>query len=147
LPLAAILVAVAVLSLLAVAAPPLPNGLGLLPSTVALVQRSGVTLNDPSASPAVSVTQAVKVARGQGSQDAVEAAILADVSGANGSSLGGTERLCWVVLLQANPDGGGNLPVPGEIDLYMVLVNAHTGRFLDGVIAFHGPPLTGVGSA
>jgi hypothetical protein len=141
-----VLVGAAVLTLQAVATPPLPNGLGLLPSTVVLVQRSGVTLTEPTATPLVTRSQAVTVARGQGSQDGVEQVILADVNGVPGSAVGSQRQLCWVILLQANPDESGNLPVPGYIDLYMVLVDAHSGRFLDGVIAFHGGAETGVGS-
>lgn len=144
--LSVVLVGAAVLTLQAVASPPLPNGLGLLPATIALVQRSGVTLTEPNAIPIVTRSQAVAVARGQGSQDGVEQVILADVNGIDGSSLGSRQRLCWVIMLQANPDESGSLPVPGAIDLYMVLVDAHNGRFLDGVIAFHGGAETGVGS-
>jgi hypothetical protein len=140
-----VLLCAAVLTLQAVAFPPLPNGLGLLPSAVALVQRSGVTLTEPTAPPIVTRSRAVAVARGQGSQDGVEQVILADVNGVDDSSLGSRQRLCWVILLRANPDESGDLPAPGEIDLYMVIVDAHSGRFLDGVIAFQGGAETGVG--
>ncbi|HVD04150.1 MAG TPA: hypothetical protein VNF75_08495 [Candidatus Dormibacteraeota bacterium] len=141
--LAAILIAV--LSLLAMAPSPQPNGLGLLPETVAVMQGSGLTLNEPAGTAAIRRGQAVAVAQRQGRQDRVEQVVLAEVTAA-GSSLGAQPRLCWVVLLQANPDASGNLPAPGQIDLYLVLVDAHTGRFLDGVIAFQGGPHTGVGS-
>lgn len=142
---ALVVVLVAVLSLMAMAQAPQPNGLGLLPNTVSLLQGTGLTLNQPAGAPAVSQRQAAAVAQRQGGQDTVQQVLLAQVSAA-GRQLGGRSRLCWVVLLRANPDLAGNLPAPGQIDLYLVVVDAHTGRFLEGVIAFHGAPHTGVGS-
>jgi hypothetical protein len=138
--------AVAVLTLLAVATPPQPNGFGLLPQTVQLMQRSGVILSEPTGHPAIAESRAVAVARRQGRQDQVERVVLAHAASIGGGPLGAAGKLCWVVLLQANPDAQGNLPAPGRIQLYMVLVDARSGRFLEGVIAFSGQPQTGVGS-
>ena len=137
---------IAVLTLLAPAAPPQPNGFGLLPGTVQLMQRSGVVLSEPRGRPTISEAQAVAVARRQGQQDQVRKVVLAEASSIGGGPLGSGGRLCWVVLLQANPNAAGNLPAPGRIQLYMVLVDARSGRFLEGVIAFAGQPRTGVGS-
>ncbi|MHB1575840.1 MAG: hypothetical protein ACYCX9_04900 [Candidatus Dormibacteria bacterium] len=141
-----VVTAVVVLTLLAVAAPPQPNGFGLLPSTVQLMQRSGVILSEPVGSPTVPESQAVAVARRQGRQNQVQRVVLARATSIGGGPLGQRGRLCWVVLLRANPNAAGNLPAPGRIELYMVLVDARTGHFLDGVIAFAGQPQTGVGS-
>ncbi|MHB8313945.1 MAG: hypothetical protein ACYDD0_11725 [Candidatus Dormibacteria bacterium] len=135
-----------VLSLLTGSASSQPNGLGLLPQAVILVGRSGVVLSDPGSRPAVSQAKAIAVALRQGRQDYVQQAVLADARDVTGGPLGTRTTLCWVVLLQANPDRNGNLPAPGQIDLYLVLVNARTGRFIEGVIAFHGQAQTGVGA-
>ncbi len=135
-----------VLSLLAGSAPSQPDGLGLLPQTVTLVGRSGVVLSDPGSRPTISQAKAISVAMGQGRQDYIQQAVLADARDLAGGPLGTRPTLCWVVLLQANPDRNGNLPAPGQIDLYLVLVNARTGRFIEGVIAFHGQAQTGVGA-
>lgn len=133
------------LSLLALSPPPQPDGLGLLPQTVTLIGRSGVFLSDPRARPLISQARALSVAMGQGRQDYVQQAVLADAQSLAGGPLSARPTLCWVVLLQANPDQNGNLPAPGQISLYLVLVNARTGRFIEGVIAFQGPAQAGVG--
>ncbi|HUY54022.1 MAG TPA: hypothetical protein VMV23_02560 [Candidatus Nanopelagicaceae bacterium] len=132
-------------SLLALSPPSQPDGLGLLPQTVTLVGRSGVMLSDPLAPPLISQAKAIAVAMGQGRQDYVQQAVLANARSLVGGPLGRHTTLCWVVLLQANPDQSGNLPAPGQINLYLVLVNARTGRFIEGVIAFQGPSHSGVG--
>lgn len=137
---------VAVVSLLALSPSPSENGLGLLPSTVSLMARSGVVVNEPTGRPLVTRNRAAMVALRQGSQDSVKQAFLADVSSTGGGPLGPGVQLCWVVLLQASPDASGTLPAPGTIDLYMVVVNARTGRFEEGVIAFSGAPKSGVGA-
>ena len=137
---------VSVVSLLAISHPPSDNALGVLPSTVDLMARSGVVVGEPTGRPLITSQQAVRVALKQGSQDSAKQAFLADVSSTGGGPLGRGVHLCWVVLLQANPDASGNLPAPGTIDLYMVLVNARTGRFVEGVIAFSGAPKSGVGA-
>lgn len=144
--LALVLGLVSVVSLLALNPPPAQNGLGLLPSTVYLMARSGVLLSEPTGRPLITRDQAARVALRQGSQDSVQQAFLADVGSTGGGPLGSGVQLCWVVLLRASPDASGNLPAPGTIDLYMVLVNARSGRFEEGVIAFSGGPESGVGA-
>jgi hypothetical protein len=138
--------AVVVLTLLAGPAPAQPNGFGLFPSTVHLMQRSGVLLSEPYSRPTIPSARAVALARRQGRQDRVQRVFLALATSTGGGPLGDRPRLCWVVLLRANPNARGNLPAPGHIQLYMVLVDARTGRFVEGVIAFAGQPQTGVGS-
>ena len=139
-------IAIALLTLLAQAAPPQPNGFGLLPHTVQLMARTGVVLSDPTGRPRISSAQAVAIAHRQGRQDQVRQVVLANAASLGGGPLGPRGRLCWVVLLRAVPDAAGNLPAPGRIQLYLVLVDARTGHFLEGVIAFAGQPRTGVGS-
>ncbi|MHB1501910.1 MAG: hypothetical protein ACYCYK_12220 [Candidatus Dormibacteria bacterium] len=144
--LALVTAAAVVLPLLAGPVPAQPNGFGLFPSTVQLMQRSGVLLSQPYGRPTVPSARAVALARRQGRQDHVQRVFLALATSTGGGPLGDQPRLCWVVLLRANPNALGNLPAPGHIQLYMVLVDAQTGRFVEGVIAFAGQPQTGVGS-
>ncbi|NNM97156.1 MAG: hypothetical protein HKL89_06080 [Candidatus Dormibacteraeota bacterium] len=134
------------LSLLSLSPPSQPDGLGLLPQTVTLVGRSGVMLSDPGGRPLISQAEAISVAMRQGRQDYVQQAVLVNAQSLAGGALGRNPTLCWLVLLQANPDRNGNLPAPGQISLYLVLVNARTGRFIEGVIAFQGPARSGVGA-
>ncbi|MGA9775579.1 MAG: hypothetical protein WBU92_06610 [Candidatus Dormiibacterota bacterium] len=140
------LIGVVALTVMAPTAAPEPNGLGVLPTTVTLLQRSGIAISGPSGAAAVSQRQAMAVARRQGGQDIPQSAFLAEASQPAGGILGTRPRLCWVVLLEAAPDHLGNLPAPGQISLYAVLVDARNGRFLEGVIAFQGPAHSGVGS-
>lgn len=122
------------------------NGLGVTPHTVSLLRRSGLAISEAGGRAPVTAREAVRVAAAQGTQNRVVTEFLVDARQPSGGPLGTSPRLCWVVLLEASPDLKGNLPAPGVIDLYAVVVDAHTGRFLDGVIAFHGQPHTGVGS-
>lgn len=122
------------------------NGLGVTPQTVTLLRRSGIAITEPGGRPAVPAKAAVRVAASQGRQDRVITAFLVDATQPAGGGIGARPRLCWVVLLEALPNLSGNLPAPGMIDLYAVVVDAHSGRFLDGLIAFHGQAHTGVGS-
>lgn len=132
--------------MVATTAPPQANDLGILPSTVNLLDRSGLALAGPAGAALVTRRQALVVAGRQGRQDVPQAVFLADVSQPAGGAVGAQPRLCWVVLLRPSPDALGNLPAPGRIDLYAVLVDAHSGSFLEGVIAFRGASHSGVGS-
>lgn len=122
------------------------NGLGITPGTVSLLRQSGLSLAAPQGRPAVGKGPALAVARAQGIQDLPKMSFLALVSQPQGGSVGPRPRLCWVVLMQAAASPLGDLPAPGQITLYAVVVDAHSGRFLTAVIAFQGPADSGVGS-
>ena len=137
------------LVIVSVTAPPGPaqvNGLGITPATVLLLNQSGVSLSAPQGRPLVNEGRALRVAQGQGFQDLPQSAFLALASQPEGGTVGVRPRLCWVVLLQAGADSSGNLPAPGQITLYAVVIDARSGRFLTAVIAFQGPAHSGVGS-
>ncbi len=127
-------------------APVQANGLGITPSTVLLLDQSGLSVAAPQGRALVGEGRALQVARGQGIQDLPKSAFLALASQARGGSVGARPRLCWVVLLQAGADPFGNLPAPGQITLYAVVVDARSGHFLTAVVAFQGPAHSGVGS-
>ena len=142
-----VLVGVVVLTVTGPKGPAQPNGLGITPSTVLLLNQSGLSLSAPQGRALVDESQAFRVARGQGLlQDLPRSAFLALASQPEGGTVGTRPHLCWVVLLQARADSSGNLPAPGEITLYAVVIDARSGRFLTAVIAFQGPAHSGVGS-
>lgn len=127
-------------------ATPQANGLGITPATVLLLNQSGLSLSAPRGRALVGEGHALQVARGQGSQDLPQSAFLALASQPAGGRVGTRPRLCWVVLLRAGADASGNVPAPGRIELYAVVIDARTGSFLTAVIAFRGPAHSGVGS-
>lgn len=128
-----------VLTLAFVTSPPAPNGLGLLPTTETLLARSGVQLASPSGHARVTASQAGQTALAGQTQTVVVRIVLATAQGLPGSRLGPHRRLCWVVFLSPNQGPLGEPPAPGQIDLDTVLVDAHSGSFVAGFIAFHGP--------
>ncbi len=141
-----LLVGVVVLTVTGPTAPVQINGLGITPSTVLLLNQSGLSLAAPQGRALVGAGRALQVARRQGPQDLPKSTFLALASQSRGGSVGPRPRLCWVVLLQAGADPFGNPPAPGRITLYAVVVDAHSGHFLTAVIAFQGPAHSGVGS-
>ncbi len=141
-----LLVGVVILTVTGPTGPAQPNGLGITPSTVLLLNQSGLSLSTPQGRALVGEGRAFRVARGQGLQDLPQSAFLALASQPEGGTVGTRPRLCWVVLLQAGADSSGNLPAPGQITLYAVVIDARSGRFLTAVIAFQGPAHSGVGS-
>ena len=141
-----VLVGLVILTVTGPTGPAQANGLGITPSTVLLLNQSGVSLQAPRGRALVNEGRAFRVARGQGFQDLPQSAFLALASQPEGGTVGARPRLCWVVLLQAGADSSGNLPAPGQITLYAVVIDARSGRFLTAVIAFQGPAHSGVGS-
>jgi hypothetical protein len=141
-----LLVWVVVLTVTGPTGPVQTNGLGITPSTVLLLNQSGLSLATPQGRALVGEGRALQVARRQGPQDLPQSAFLALASQPQGGTVGSRPRLCWVVLLQAGAGPFGNLPAPGQISLYAVVIDARSGRFLTGVIAFRGPAHSGVGS-
>ena len=141
-----LLVGVVILTVTGPTGPAQPNGLGITPSTVLLLNQSGLSLSTPQGRALVGEGRAFRVARGQGLQDLPQSAFLALASQPEGGTVGTRPRLCWVVLLQAGADSSGNLPAPGQINLYAVVIDARSGRFLTAVIAFQVPAHSGVGS-
>ena len=141
-----LLVGLVILTVTGPAGPVQSNGLGITPSTVLLLNLSGLSLAAPQGRALVGEGRALRVARNQGLQDLPKYAFLTLASQPQGGSVGARPRLCWVVLLQAGADRFGNLPAPGQIRLYAVVIDARSGRFLTAVIAFRGPAHSGVGS-
>jgi hypothetical protein len=141
-----VLVGVVIVTVAGSTGPVQANGLGITPSTVLLLSQSGLSLAAPQGRALVGEGRALQVARRQGLQDLPQSAFLALASQPQGGSVGSRPRLCWVVLLQAGPDPFGNLPAPGQISLYAVVIDARSGHFLTAVIAFRGPAHSGVGS-
>ncbi|MGH7611648.1 MAG: hypothetical protein ACREN4_06490 [Candidatus Dormibacteria bacterium] len=135
----ALLVLGGVLTLAFVTSGPERNGLGLLPSTATLMARSGVELESPQGIAEISAQEATRLAlAGQQGGSAVDQVVLATARGLPGSRLRSSGRLCWVVLLTPNPLALENAPAPGQIELDAILLDARTGGFIEGFIAFSG---------
>ncbi|MGC2191290.1 MAG: hypothetical protein WA751_03035 [Candidatus Dormiibacterota bacterium] len=117
---------------------PSPNGLGVLPSEEAILNQSGLALETPHGTPAINAGAAVKAATKSQPESEPEKAVLATVVGGNGSAIAPPGRLCWIVFLNPGSDSTGDAPVPGQVDLDAVLVNAQSGGVIEGFISFHG---------
>ena len=127
---------VAAITLVATHSPPTPNGLGILPGTQTLLERSGVTLQSPTRAAVISSKRAVAAATAAQSQSQVRQVFLAIAIGASGSVISPPGTLCWVVFLNPGPDLSGNALAPGQIQLDAELVDAQTGAVLEGFISF-----------
>ncbi len=137
----------AALTLVATRVPAVPNGLGLLPSTVSQLQASGVTLETPQGVSNISVRQAVELAAGSQAGTEVDSAVLATVIGPRRYGLEAPGRLCWVIFLHPGAAAQEQLDAPGTIELDAVVVDARTGSVIQGFVTFQsGTPGTRVGS-
>lgn len=139
-PLALVLVLalVGALTLVAVQVSPLPNALGILPNQETILTESGLTLQTASGTPTIPARTAVKTATKSQPESQAEVVFLATVVGSEGSRIAPPGRLCWIVLLSPGSEPGGDTPVPGQIDLDAVVIDARTGAVIEGFIAFHG---------
>ncbi|HEY6538386.1 MAG TPA: hypothetical protein VI138_05020 [Candidatus Dormibacteraeota bacterium] len=124
------------LTLHAVSGTPSPNGLGVLPAQQTILERSGVALQVPTGKATVRARSAAKAAAKDQPGSAPTTVLLARAEGAHGSALSPPGRLCWVVFLEPGSDAEGDAPAPGQIQLDVVLVDAHTGGVIEGFIAF-----------
>lgn len=138
---------VAALSLAATRTPETANGLGILPSTQALLEQSGITLQTPKRPANISAAQAESAATKGQSGVLVNQVLLAVAVGTRGSAISPPGRLCWVVFLNPAAEEETNPPAPGAIRLDTVLVDAQTGAVIEGFISFGGStPNSKVGS-
>ncbi|MGA7362478.1 MAG: hypothetical protein WCB86_07810 [Candidatus Dormiibacterota bacterium] len=125
-------------TLVAIHVTPIPNGLGVLPGEETILNQSGLTLQTPVGKPGTDTEAAVRAATKAQPQSSVQEVVLATVVGAEGTAIGPPGRLCWIVFLSPSSDSIGDAPVPGQIDLDAVLVDAHSGAVIEGFISFHG---------
>lgn len=134
-------------TLVAINSTPAPNGLGVLPADQTILEQSGVVLQTPQGKPTVKADAAATAAAHQQPGSAPESVFLATAVGTGGSAIHPPGKLCWVVFLNPGSDAGGNAPAPGDIELDVVLVGAHTGSVIEGFIAFRSStPMSEVGS-
>ncbi|MGH7759670.1 MAG: hypothetical protein ACREN7_10195, partial [Candidatus Dormibacteria bacterium] len=114
---------------------PQANGLGVLPQERAILGRSGVVLESPNTRPRVSARSAARVAVGRQTYLPLKE-VLATAVGPAGSRLGTGGRLCWVVFMDPGSVSSNGEPPPGQVTLAAVLVDASTGRVIEGFISF-----------
>ncbi|MGC8474154.1 MAG: hypothetical protein ACP5PW_07090, partial [Candidatus Dormibacteria bacterium] len=88
-----LLVGVVILTVTGPTGPAQPNGLGITPSTVLLLNQSGLSLSAPQGRALVGEGRAFRVARGQGLQDLPQSAFLALASQPEGGTVGTRPRL------------------------------------------------------
>ena len=86
----------------------------------------------------INASAAVKAATKSQPESEPEKVVLATVVGGDGSVIAPPGRLCWIVFLNPGSDSIGDAPVPGQIDLDTVLVDARSGGVIEGFISFHG---------
>jgi hypothetical protein len=135
------------LTLVAINSVPSPNGLGVLPADQTILEQSGVVLQTPTGRADVQAKAAAAAAATKQPGSEPETVILANAVGTAGSRIPPPGKLCWVVFLDPGADAAGDEPAPGQIELDVELVNAHSGSVIEGFIAFHSStPQSGVGS-
>ncbi|MGH7642699.1 MAG: hypothetical protein ACRENX_06750 [Candidatus Dormibacteria bacterium] len=117
---------------------PIPNGLGVLPGDESILAQSGLTLQTPDGKAAIGAGAAVSAATKNQPQAELDKVFLATVLGPGGSALPSSGRLCWIVFLNPGTDEVGDAPVPGQIDLDAVLVDARSGAVIEGLVSFRG---------
>ncbi|MGC1185656.1 MAG: hypothetical protein WBA31_10995 [Candidatus Dormiibacterota bacterium] len=135
------------LTLVAINSTPAPNGLGVLPADQSILEQSGVVLQTPTGKPTVKADAAAKAAARQQPGSEPETVLLATAVGTGGSAIHPPGKLCWIVFLNPGSDAEGNAPAPGDIELDVVLVGAHSGSVIEGFIAFRSStPMSQVGT-
>ncbi|HUY54440.1 MAG TPA: hypothetical protein VMV23_04715 [Candidatus Nanopelagicaceae bacterium] len=133
-----VLVLLGGVTLVAMQVTPIPNGIGVLPGQETILNQSGLTLQTPVGKPGTDTETAVRAATKAQPQSSVKEVVLATVVGGDGTAIGPPGRLCWIVFLNPSSDSVGDAPVPGQIDLDAVLVDAHSGAVIEGFISFRG---------
>jgi hypothetical protein len=135
------------LTLVAARTTPIANGLGILPDQETVLNQSGLALETPQGAAAIAAHAAAQAATKQQSQAEVLSVVLETLVGAKGSKISPSGRLCWIVFLNPANDNVGNTPVPGQIQVDVVLVDAQSGAVIESFVSFSGTtPQSQVGS-